>query len=516
MRVAGGIVTIDKSSFSNNSADEGGMIEIWNGSLRVENTTISNNHAREGGAINAGADMDSATSVTLVHVTMADNTADERGAAVALTGAQATLSIGNSIISGETAEGVTQCHPGVSEYSVLEWVRNAISDDSCPLVTPVEDEEEETTEGDTTSQALLAEEGFAEQTAEGELEIAEPQSTEGALTDDELDALMDDIKLGEPRTWRGVVYYPLQQGSPAIDTANQEMCEELRDPDSDLVDTTRPQGDGCDIGAFEVPWEDEPPPEPPVEPPPTLTPEPPEPLPTEEPDPCRHLVEFGDSLYTIALQYGTTIETLRELNRLDGDLLSVGQELILPGCEAPLPEDPFICDNIPFDIFIRTDSADIRCEVVEISELDKHPLMNAGINVAVEIWGRADTGVEVCISGGGSLVFMDTEFAPPAVTRLPLYAEGDLLCARINKAGTIVHVAALTDEASIPLTDCLITTANVLRLRDEADGAVVQAIVPFRVTLPARARTASWFFVEFMGMDGWISADYVQTAGICE
>ena len=41
IRVAGGIVIIDKSSFSGNSADEGGMIEIWNGSLRVENTTIS-------------------------------------------------------------------------------------------------------------------------------------------------------------------------------------------------------------------------------------------------------------------------------------------------------------------------------------------------------------------------------------------------------------------------------------------------------------------------------------------
>ena len=127
MRVAGGIVTIDKSSFSNNTADEGGVIEIWNGSLRVENTTMSENHAREGGAINAGADLDSATAVTIIHVTMTKNTADERGAAIALTGSQATLSIGNTIISGDTAEGVTQCHPGVSEYSVIEWVRNAIS-----------------------------------------------------------------------------------------------------------------------------------------------------------------------------------------------------------------------------------------------------------------------------------------------------------------------------------------------------------------------------------------------------
>ena len=93
---------------------------------------------------------------------------------------------------------------------------------------------------------------------------------------------------------------------------------------------------------------------------------------------------------------------------------------------------------------------------------------------------------------------------------------GDQKCARIDRNGTVVHVAALTEDTSIPLTECLLTTANVLRLRDEAGGSIIRALVPFRVTVPARARTASWFFVEFMGLDGWISADYVQTAGICE
>ena len=443
---------------------------------------------------------------------MADNTADERGAAIALTGARATLSIGNTIISGETAEGVTQCHPGVSEYSVTAYVRNAISDDSCPLVTPPETEEE-----DASSQSASDEEEFrilqAEEADERGLTLDEAELP----TEEYLDALMADVQLGEPRVWRGVVYYPLKQGSPAIDTANLEMCEALSDPDSDLVDTSRPQGDGCDIGAFEVPWDDDPPPEPTDEPP-EPEPETVDPPPTEAPppDPCVHIVATGDSLYTIALHYGTTIEFLRELNRLTDDALSVGQVLSLPGCDEPSPEDPFICDDIPFEIFIDSGSPDIRCEIVQISDIDKHPSMNAGIEAAVEIWGNMEQGVEVCISGSGSLVFMDTEFTPPAVTRLPLYEERGLLCARINKSGTLVHVASLTEEASIPLTDCLVTTANVLRLRDAADGDVVQALAPFGVTLPARARTAGWFFVEFLGMDGWISAEYVHTAGICE
>ena len=522
IRVAGGIVTIDKSSFSNNRADEGGVIEIWNGSLRVENTTMSGNHAREGGAINAEADLDYASSVTVIHVTLADNTADERGASIALTGGQATLSIGNTIISGETEEGVTLCHPGVSEYSIIEWVGNRISDGSCPLPPPIEDEEEESTETDseeeTTSQALTSDdEEFAILLAPDESETS-ASATVDQLESQDADPMLDDVKLGEPRTYRGIVYYPLEDGSAAIDTADQTMCEQLRDPDSDLVDTSRPQGDGCDIGAFEVPWSDEPPEEPRDEPPPEEPEEPEivEPTPTPEAPSCIYNVLGGDSLYTIALQFNTTIEEMRLINRLTDDALSIGQELILPGCESPSPEDPYICDNIPFDIFIKSANTDLRCEVVEISDIDKHPAMNAGIVVAVEVWGRVERDVEVCFAGGGSLVFVDPSISPAQVTRLALYESGELLCGLISRSGTVVHVAPLSDDESIPLNNCLVTTANVLRLRDEAGGSTIKALVPFRVTLPAKARTASWFFVDFLEMDGWISAGYVQTEGICE
>ena len=517
LRVAGGIVTIDKSSFSNNSADEGGVIEIWNGSLRVENTTMSSNHAREGGAINAGADMDSSTSVTIIHVTMANNTADERGASIALTGSQATLSIGNTYITGETEDGVAHCHPGVSEYSVTSWVRNAISDNSCPLV-----EQEEEATATPTATATQAPSSQSAQT------VAEVITLVGSTPSVSADAqhVVDDeesresqpfeevIHLGEPRTYKGVTYFPLEDGNPAIDSANQALCEELRDPDTDLVDTKRPQGDGCDIGAFELPWEEEEPtPEPTREPRATRT-APPAPTQTEEPRECIYVVQPGDSLTVIAANLDTTVEDLQMLNRLSGDVLSVGQSLAVPGCDSP--DQPYICEDIPFDIFITPGDRDVRCEAVEISDIDKHPLMNAGIQVAVDVWGRTGAGVEVCFAGGGSLVFMDTSVSPPAISRLSLYSSGDLMCGRFSSNGTVVHVSPLSEEASIPLSDCTVTTASVLRLRDEADGQQVKALVPFRVTLPAKARTAGWFFVEFMGMDGWISAGYVQSDGVCE
>ena len=43
-------------------------------------------------------------------------------------------------------------------------------------------------------------------------------------------------------------YLPLQEDSPAIDVADSLFC-----PETDIIGTPRPQGAGCDIGAYELP-----------------------------------------------------------------------------------------------------------------------------------------------------------------------------------------------------------------------------------------------------------------------
>lgn len=43
-------------------------------------------------------------------------------------------------------------------------------------------------------------------------------------------------------------YFPLLEDSPAIDAADDEYC-----PETDSIGTPRPQGAGCDIGAYELP-----------------------------------------------------------------------------------------------------------------------------------------------------------------------------------------------------------------------------------------------------------------------
>lgn len=84
--------------------------------------------------------------------------------------------------------------------------------------------------------------------------------------------------------------------------------------------------------------------------PPAETPEPPEetPAPTEAvptPQPTAppvgettYVVQSGDTLFTIAVQFGTTVDVIAEANGItDTETIYVGQELVIPGVGAPAP-----------------------------------------------------------------------------------------------------------------------------------------------------------------------------------
>ncbi len=60
-----------------------------------------------------------------------------------------------------------------------------------------------------------------------------------------------------------------------------------------------------------------------------------------DPDsPCVHTVRAGDSLFRLSLSWNTTMDQVALLNDLDDvDVLSLGQLLQIPGCEAPTPID---------------------------------------------------------------------------------------------------------------------------------------------------------------------------------
>ena len=57
-------------------------------------------------------------------------------------------------------------------------------------------------------------------------------------------------------------------------------------------------------------------------------------------DSCIYIVRDGDTLYSIARQYNTTVTTLVTLNRIaNSDVISVGQQITIPSCGTELAEE---------------------------------------------------------------------------------------------------------------------------------------------------------------------------------
>jgi LysM repeat protein len=49
-----------------------------------------------------------------------------------------------------------------------------------------------------------------------------------------------------------------------------------------------------------------------------------------DPDSSIYVVQSGDSLWLIAQTFGTTVEALKLLNNLTGDMIYIGQQLLIP------------------------------------------------------------------------------------------------------------------------------------------------------------------------------------------
>ena len=203
-----GELSISDSSFSGNSAENSGA--IFNvGELIISDSSFSDNNSAEGGggAIVNGGDGE----LSIVNSSFSGNSA-EIGGAIFNVG---ELSIGSSSFSGNSADiwGGAIYNWEEGELSMVNSIIAGDGEDACYSRGELKQNIRNFIQDGTCSPAFKGDPMFGE--------LVEPED-------------------GSP------AYFPLLAGSRAIDAADDDYC-----PETDQIGTARPQGGGCDIGAFE-------------------------------------------------------------------------------------------------------------------------------------------------------------------------------------------------------------------------------------------------------------------------
>jgi CSLREA domain-containing protein len=200
--------SITDSTFTSNSSHHGGGALYPNGgSATIKNSTFEGNSADTGGAIHSNAN-----SVEVTNSTFVENSAVNHGA---IDARQGTITVNNSTFSGNTASGLgdtlgDQRAQG-GELRVGNSILSGPEFDNC--------------DGSVTDLG-------------NNLSWPIENDCPGTPDDPRLDTLADN---GGPTET-----IALLTDSPAIDAGNNETCAA-----TDQRGVTRPQGEACDIGAFE-------------------------------------------------------------------------------------------------------------------------------------------------------------------------------------------------------------------------------------------------------------------------
>ena len=168
----------------------------------------------------------------------------------------------------------------------------------------------------------------------------------------------------------------------------------------------------------------------------------------------------------------------------------------------------------------------LEAQHVAPSGVGVQSVLDAGYIDGVNLWGYAEQTVEVCFKqGSGALVFLDSNKTPRVAEPMKATLKSGKLCGTVNGPGSIILVESWpgstvvdeveSDESERPLSDCMVTTEYNLNFRDAPAGSII-GLVPQDATLTAVARTDLWFKVDYYGVKGWISADYVIPSGTCD
>ncbi len=163
----------------------------------------------------------------------------------------------------------------------------------------------------------------------------------------------------------------------------------------------------------------------------------------------------------------------------------------------------------------------INFERRDIAAIGIQWIIDAGPLDVVDVWGWVRPTAEVCFPQPGSMLFLNASKVQRVVEPLPSYRDGQYTCAQIGVAGTLIlmpadspHTTPPSAGPQTPLAGCMARTNYILNLRAAPGGDVI-TLLPYDVTLTAYAKAAGWYEVDYHGIRGWVSGDYVTLVGAC-
>ncbi|MCY4062783.1 MAG: hypothetical protein OXG53_10480 [Chloroflexi bacterium] len=227
-----------------------------------------------------------------------------------------------------------------------------------------------------------------------------------------------------------------------------------------------------------------------------------------------------------------------------------------PG-RLPIPTQDH--SNLPVGAEVNSDRPWIQFREVSGAGIGQQTVIDEGARQAIDLWGPLGVNTEVCFAGMGSMLLLDAAYSPRLRVPLESYLRSDgKTCAHVYRAGTVVlmpgapthiitptatplpqptamptaqptamptaqlmptsvldpHLIADSLDSLRTLENCRIDSKEVLNVRERPAGQVMGWY--FGDTIPALARTPNWFKIDYRGLMGWISADYVFTRGDCD
>ena len=223
---------------------------------------------------------------------------------------------------------------------------------------------------------------------------------------------------------------------------------------------------------------------------------------------------FGDMAYDYFLTLMDGTAPLREpaqATEVDPWLVAARQST---PTRAVVPENtyptPLTCENVSASVEVSAINNGIVCAGVDLSGL---VTLDRQLD-AVSITGALDLGAQVCFDQPGTLASIQVDGPVMSFVELVSYSLDNRTCAWIDEPGTVVLVASGLPGETNGLA-CAVTVRDNLNFRLAPGNGAVITIIPANTTLLANARMDDWFKVVYQGRIGWISAEFVSSAGVC-